>query len=68
MQIDTFKITSFFMQISSSNVDELVNDICGLADHSAESSIPRAFSNMGNIAALRERILIYFCMLGFQFQ
>ena len=49
-------------------MDELVNDICGLADHSAESSIPRAFSNMGNIAALRERILIYFCMLGFQFQ
>jgi hypothetical protein len=53
------------MQISN---NELRNDICILAYHSAESSISRAFSNTENKAALRERILIHFCTLGFQFQ
>jgi hypothetical protein len=56
------------MRISSRNADELVNDTCILADHSAKNSISRAFTNTGNKAALRGRILIHFCTLDFQFQ
>jgi hypothetical protein len=56
------------MQIKNNNVDKLQNDICILADHSAESSISRAFSNTRNKAALRGRVLIHFCTSGFQFQ
>jgi hypothetical protein len=54
------------MQIS--NVDELANDICILADYSAESTTSRVFRKRGNMATLRVRILIHLCMLGFQFQ
>jgi len=56
------------MRILSRDVDELVSDICILADHIAECSISRAFTNTGNKAALRGRILFHFCTLGFQFQ